>query len=547
MPVRSLDQNSFFNPEFVCPTCLEQGSVAWLLARHRSKLFPDWLFKGWRGESQLGRNAWPADVLMTLVLLRFSEDGVSRRGSCRRAHTDLKWRAAMGLNCDVKPPDEKTVRDFEKFLRKRHPEANVPRFVLFHQHIVRLCKEADVLQDERIWVTDSTPMWCYGAVVDTVRLLGEGIQKVVRRWAEGVRSTFENIAEHWDVEWVLAPSIKGAFDIDWKDKQAQNEVITHLATRAVEIVDKVREDIEHSRRGKRKKLLKLCRNLMKVVEQNLEAAPDGGLTVARKVAAGRLISLTDPEARHGRKSSSKTFNGFKLHVLGDAVSGLIVSLAVTSGNVHDGTPALRLIRRAKELCESIEVVLGDTAYGAVGLRVEAKKTLGVKVLAPPPRRNQGHPLGKAAFEIDLKNGQATCPNGRVSDDLKYVLARDGEHKAPRFMWAKEGCIDCPFSSECKAKKKTGNSRMLFHHHEEELRAQRAEWDKPETRQQYKKRSQGERLINETVRRGARDAMAWGLGSAELQAYIIAMVNNLSLLARRLSEEDDVVEIFDVAV
>jgi len=46
---------------------------------------------------------------------------------------------------------------------------------------------------------------------------------------------------------------------------------------------------------------------------------------ARKVARARLISLTDPQARHGRKSKSSVFNGFKLHVLGDSVGGLIAA------------------------------------------------------------------------------------------------------------------------------------------------------------------------------------------------------------------------------
>jgi hypothetical protein len=88
--------------------------------------------------------------------------------------------------------------------------------------------------------------------------------------------------------------------------------------------------------SRRAKLLKLYRHLMLVIEQNLEAGPEGGLQVAKRVAADMLISLGDPQARHGRTSKSRTFKGFKLHVLGDAISGLIVSLAVTPGNIHDG-------------------------------------------------------------------------------------------------------------------------------------------------------------------------------------------------------------------
>lgn len=537
MGYRSLNQSSFFDPEFACPTSIEEGTVEWLLARHRSKLFPDWLFNGWRGESRLGRKAWPPKVLMTLLLLRFTEEGISRRASCRRANTDVGWRAAMGLNLDVLPPDEKTIRDFEKFLSQRHPEAGVSRFVLFHEHLVRLCKAADVLEEERIWMTDSTPMWCYGAVVDTVRMIGRGIGAVTRRYAEGTRRPVDQLADQWGVEWMLAPSIKGAFEIDWKDKEARSEVISKLAGKAVEVAQEVRQNLQQVRRGKRKKLLKLCRHLMSILDQNLEVDAQGDWQIARGVASGRIISLHDPQARHGHKSSSKKFNGFKLHILGDAVSGLIVSLAVTPGNVHDGQPAPRLIKRAKRLCGSMHRLLGDTAYGGAQLRAKTEKLEGVNILAPPPRGTQHDQLGKAAFEVDVDEGKAICPNGVVSEDMAFVSYGDGSQRAPRFLWPRQTCEQCPLADQCKAPKKKRNSRMVFHPYEAKLRQLRAEWEEPETREAYKQRSQGERLVSEMVRRGARDAMAWGLGSAQLQAYVIAMVNNLSLLAKRLAMDD----------
>jgi hypothetical protein len=537
MPRRSLKQSSFFDPEFVCPSCLEEGTVPWLLARFRSKLFPEWLFEGWRGEGRRGRKAWPPEVLMTLILLRFGGEEISRRGSCRRARTDAKWRAAMGLNFDVAPPDEKTVRNFEKFLRGRHAEAGARRIVLFHEHVVRLCKSAQILEDHAIWVTDSTPMWCYGAVKDTVELLAEGMARVARQWAEGTRQPVDKMAAKWGLDWMSAPSIKGTFEIDWKQADQRSALITRLGEKAVEMVEEVRIRLQEVRRGKRKKLLKLCRRLMQVVEQDLEADEEGGLQIAQGVAEDRLISLTDPQARHGRKSDARKFNGFKLHVLGDAVSGLIVSLAVTSGNVHDGQPASRLIRRAKSLCESMDVLLGDTAYGAAQLREQVAKRCGVRIVAPPAAVAESQGLGKESFEVDIEAGKAWCPNNILSEEMAFVSYGTAGRKGPRFLWPKEVCNQCPLSDACKARKKHGRSRMVFHPNEQTLRDIRAEWEQPEIREMYRQRSQGERLINESVRRGAREAMAWGMGSAELQAYAIASNNNLSLLAEALARDE----------
>src|SRR6266508_1495208 len=50
-----------------------------------------------------------------------------------------------------------------------------------------------------------------------------------------------------------------------------------------------------------------------VVGQDLEQAGDGGFRVARKVAADRVISTVDPDARHGHKSSARGFDGYKGH------------------------------------------------------------------------------------------------------------------------------------------------------------------------------------------------------------------------------------------
>jgi hypothetical protein len=184
MPHRSLSQTSFFDPEVVQPDCLEPGTVPWLLARFRSTLFPTWLFAGWRGEGRRGRDAWPAVTLLTLLFLRWSEDGTSRLGSTKRARTDVCWRAALGLHLQTHVPDEKTLREFEAFLLTRHPDCGTPRYLLLHEHIVRLCLTEGVVGDKPVWATDSTPMWCYGAVLDTIRLLGDGTRMLVQQWAK---------------------------------------------------------------------------------------------------------------------------------------------------------------------------------------------------------------------------------------------------------------------------------------------------------------------------------------------------------------------------
>ena len=87
-------------------------------------------------------------------------------------------------------------------------------------------------------------------------------------------------------------------------------------------------------------------------------------------------------------------------------------------------------------------------------------------------------------------------------------------------------------------KRQGGKRIRLHPHEQELRQARHDWLSPEFRQLYRKRSQWERAVNQMVRHGCRLARSWGLGSAQLQAHLIAMRCNLQLLTRVLARQEE---------
>jgi len=535
VPVRSLAATSFFDPEFVSPGCLVPGSVPWVLARCRSKWFPAWLFAEWRGQGRRGRDAWPAVVLVTLVLLRWSEQGLSRRAAVRRAETDVAWRAAMGLALGTATPSERTVRDFERFLLRRHGSTQVPRYLLLHEYIARSGIEHGVVDAAKpAWAMDSTPMWCYGAARDTVRLLGDGLRMLAQAWGHATRRSLADVAAEWQLPLLLAKSTKGAFSIDWSKAAATATVVTELAGNVVEAVAVVRRNLKSARSGLQKRLLRLCRHLVRIVSTDLDSDENGRLVIAERVAADRLVSITDPEARHGRKSKSQTFNGFKVHLLGDIVSGLVLSVAVTKGNVHDGEPAHRLIRRAKELCANVNQVLADTAYGGARLRHVVHRHLGVRLVAPPPPVNgKEGKIGKGDVILNREARTATCANGVVTDDIRLVWSSEHDVHVPLIAWPKASCDACPLSARCRGKD-TGRRRMMLHPYEDELRAAREAWSRPEIRGLYRTRTQCERLVNQITRYGGRQARAFGLQHAQLQAHAIAMASNLRLLAKALA-------------
>ncbi len=505
MPVRSLKQTSFFDPEFAMPGCLAPGTVPWLLARHGSLLFPDWLLAGWR-DSDIGRDGWPARVLVKMLLLRWLEEGMSRRCSERRAKTDVVWRAAMGIALDKAAPSERTVRDFERFLQAQHVEAGVQRALLLHEHIVRLCRGAGVVGAGAVWAADSTPMWCYGAVRGTVRLLGDGLRSLGKMWPRSTKQKLSVVAADWHLPLLLGKSAKGSMQVDWRDSDARAGATDSLARDVLRVVDLLRTDIASARSRDRGRILQLCRSLVRVVRDDLSEDDGGRLVVARRVARDRLVSITDPQARHGRKSKKRTFKGFKLHVVGDVVSGLIASLTVTSGNVHDGAPASRLFGRAKALFADIEKMLGDTAYGGAPLRDRARYEHSIEVVAPAPPvpAPKNDRLRKADFDIDFDTWTVTCPAGATTTTHSWAKTREG--KARLFSFAVDDCDNCELRARCL----TGSHRkrrLLLHVSEQTVREARTAWLSPDVRRLYRERSKCERLVHSVTRHGGRQARA----------------------------------------
>jgi hypothetical protein len=540
MARRPEPQISFFDPEFADPGCLVVGTLPWLLARHKNVVFPNWLFEGWRPESELGPKGWPASVLMTLLVLRWNEEGMSRRAAIRQAGRNTTWRAAMGLRIGEDTPSARTVGRFEGFLGERHPACGTPRYLLVHEHFVRLCLGSGVLGDRSVWAMDSTPMWAYGAMHGTVRLLGDGLRSLGKQWARLKRMSLEVLAEQWRLPLLLARSTKGSLAVDWRTPEGRANAVDPLAADVLRVVDLVRTQIETLRANKRKGILRQCRNLLKVIADDLETDEQGRLVVAHKVTAGRMVSITDPDARHGRKSRSQTYKGFKVSVLGDVVSGLLLSLAVTPGGSHDSVPAHRLIHRARELHGKIERVLADTAYGGARLRHIVQHVEGVELLSPPPPVTlKPGKLGRQDMAFDLQAGTATCVAGVTTDDLTWPRSREYDVNVRQFRWPAKTCQGCSLREACSRPSGKGRGHAVrLHPYEEELVAARQAWERPEVRQDYRVRSQCERLVNQVTRHGGRTARTWGLAAANLQAHLIAMRCNLALLAQALTARDD---------
>ena len=121
--------------------------------------------------------------------------------------------------------------------------------------------------------------------------------------------------------------------------------------------------------------------------QDVERTGDG-IGLKDEVSKDRMVSVHDPEMRHGHKSSGRRFDGHKAAIAVDTDSQLITAVEVLPGNAPDNLGALELVERSEaNTGVPVEEALGDAAYGDGDTRqafADAGRTLIARAGAPQP-------------------------------------------------------------------------------------------------------------------------------------------------------------------
>jgi hypothetical protein len=190
------------------------------------------------------------------------------------------------------------------------------------------------------------------------------------------------------------------------------------------------------------------------------------------VAADRMISTVDPEARHAHKTVHRRQDGFKAHVAVEPDTGIVTDCALTKAagaDNQEGVVGVRLLEHEQPGLE----VLGDSAYGTGDARAALDDAGHQAVIKPPPLRPAvpgGYTLDE--FTVDEHAGTVTCPAGVTRPITKTRAVVFGV-----------ACRDCPLRSRCTT---AANGRTLhLHQHDALLRAARRQADKPEFRAVYR--------------------------------------------------------------
>ena len=200
---------------------------------------------------------------------------------------------------------------------------------------------------------------------DTFNLLADGIVKLLRALASVEQTSVEEWAEAQGYERYLGPSIKGEAAIDWSDRKARSALLATIVADADRLLEVARQAQGELPEGvpEREGIVASAELLGQLLLQDVERTGDG-IGLKDGVSKDRMMSVHDPEMRHGHKSSSKRFDGHKAAIVVDTDTQLITAVEVLPGNAPDNLGALELVEQSEaNTGVPVEESLGDAAYG----------------------------------------------------------------------------------------------------------------------------------------------------------------------------------------
>jgi hypothetical protein len=267
----------------VCEGRVGRQSIWAVLYQQGDRLFADELFADLFAE--VGRRSVPPRIVATVMVLQRLQ-GCSDREAVEAFSFDARWKYACGgLAYDYPGFSHTVLVD----MRARLAASDRPERIF--AVTVEAARQAGLVGVRR--VLDSTPLYDAVATMDTVTLLAAAIRGVLRVADERLEAELRGVLASGEEYASLAKP-----PIDWDDQAARAALVDARARDAHAVLEILQG------RSLATAVAEAARLLAAVVGQDLEQGTDGVFRIARKVAADRVISTVDPDARHGTRPAS---------------------------------------------------------------------------------------------------------------------------------------------------------------------------------------------------------------------------------------------------
>jgi transposase len=363
---------------------------------------------------------------------------------------------------------------------------------------------------------DSSPLWGAGRVEDTFNLMGHALRKALGVIAvlqgRGQAAGTSVLAALAGVPQLGASSLKAALDADWDDPAARDAALAQV----LGFLDQVGGFVagqagDEAAAG----AVAVARQVRDQDVDLAGAAP----SLRRGVARDRRISVEDGDMRHGRKSRSVLFDGYKRHVMRDLDTGLIPAVGITLANAPEASVTDAITADLEAAGWRLAELHIDRAYLSSALVRDRGPDLAIYCKAWRVR-NTGGRFAKDQFTLDFAAARLTCPAG-VS--MPFEPGR-----TVRF--PKDTCAACPLRARCTT---SGHGRSVSIHPDEALLAElRRRQQDPDGRAKLRERVAVEHALAHVGHWQGRRARYLGARKNLFDLRRVAVVHNLHVIARQ---------------
>ena len=409
------------------------------LRKHRHELF-DEAFQKELEEMYRGSGAGKQPVcpgLMAMAVLLQGYERVSDAEAVERTVVDLRWQMVLDrLGCDVPAFSQGAFQEF----RQRMIRCDMDRRLL--ERSVELARRTGAFDFHKLPKTlrvalDSMPLEGAGRVEDTINLLAHAGRKVVACAAKLLDWEAERVCLEADTPLLAEKSVKAALDMTWSNQEQRHEAATLVFEELTKLEDWLNTRLP--RDVKEPPLKDHLATVHQLIEQDLEPDPDGGggVRIIEGVAPDRRVSVEDAQMRHGRKSKTKRFNGYKRHLARDLDTALILACAVAPANRPEEESAADLESDLDRFRRRIAEIYLDRAYVNAPLVTHVEEG-GGKVVCRAWNTRNGELFPKSLFVINIRDRTITCPE---KHSQPFQFGTTVEFDA-------ELCDPCPARNKC---------------------------------------------------------------------------------------------------
>ena len=483
------------------------------LRRHRHELFDEQfqaeLAQAYADSPKGQPPVPPARLALATILQAYT--GVSDDEVIEATVMDRRWQLVLDCLDAGEPPFSKgTLVGF----RRRLIERDLDRRLV--ERTVELAARTKGFGARALRAAlDSSPLWGAGRVEDTFNLMGHALRKALGVIAvlqgRGQAAGIMMLAQQAGTPELAASSLKAALDLDWDDPAARDSALA----RVLGLLDQVEAFIAGVAGDEVAATAVAAARQVRDQDVDLSGpAP----SLRRGVARDRRISIGDADMRHGRKSRSVLFDGYKRHVLRDLDTGLVPAVGVTPANAPEASVTGAIAADLEAAGLTLAELHIDRAYLSSALVRDREPGLVIYCKAWRVR-NAGR-FAKDQFTLDFTAGQLTCP---ASVAMPFEPG-----KTVRF--PKGTCAACPLRARCTT---SSHGRSVAIHPDEALLAElRHRQQDPDGRAKLRERVAVEHALAHVGYWQGRRARYLGTRKNLFDLRRVAVVHNLHIIARQ---------------